>query len=457
MQTAMSGLMAQQRALEVTSQNVANLNTPGYHRQEAVLVSSPSVQIGGSLLSQAGASVGSGVDVLTIRRVQDQFLQRQLWQALGQTARWAMASDGLQQVEQVLAPGTDIDLSTMLNRFFTAWQGLAAHPEEMSARLTVRAEGENLAHTLNDMATKLADVGTQIDFSIEMRVTQINDLSDRLAALNAEIGQAKAEGRAPNDLMDQREEILGQLTTLAGVTNLSNDEATGITNLGGRALVQGNVAFHIQWDAASRQIVWQSDGSAATIASGEIAGLLEVRDGVIPSYLQQLDDIAAALAGAVNSLHNNTLNPNGAVTLTGAPAGDFFNGNTAGSIAVSAAILADAGEIATTGTPGAVGDGSLATQMFNLHQSALIGTQTLNQTAESLVGLVGTATRTAQTNLQASTALQNQVQVQQQAVSGVSLDEEMANLLVYQRAYDASARVLSIADQMLQTLLERLG
>ncbi|HEY3418642.1 MAG TPA: flagellar hook-associated protein FlgK [Armatimonadota bacterium] len=456
-ESALGGLMAQQKAMEVTGQNVANVNTPGYHRQEAVLVSRPTVQIGGSLLTEAGTGIGNGVDATTVRRYQNLFLQRQLLSSEGQTGRWTAMSDSLQQVEQVIAPGQDIDLSSMLDKFFGAWQTLSDNPEEMNNRLTVRTAAVNLTTALNSMASGLSSTQDQISGTLEMRVTTINSLADRMAELNTQIGVAKSEGRAPNDLQDERDQILEQLTTMAGVSNLSNDDTNGIINIGGRALVQGGTAFHVEWDSTGKQLAWETDGAKVNVQSGEIAGLYEVRDSIIPSYLQQLDNIASAMSSAVNNLHNNTLNPSGAVTMYGTPAGNFFTGTTAGGIAVASNILTDAGNIASTSTAGAPGDGSLAKQIFNLHQQPLVGSLTLNQSVESVIGLIGNATSTASTNLKASQALQTQVVNQLQSETGVSLDEEMTNLLIYQRAYDASARVLTIADQMLQTLIEKLG
>jgi len=442
-QTAFSGIRAQQAAMEVASQNVANVNTPGYHRQEAVLQAREAF----------GGVVGSGVDVTTVRRLQDQFLQQQSRLAEGQVGYWSTAHGYLQQVEGVLAPGTDLDLSTMFDQFFNAWQQLADHPEEPSRSDGVRSAAIDLTTTLNSTASKLDALTSELGDSLGSDVTQINTLADKLATLNAQIGAAKAVGTAPNDLLDQREAVLDELASLGGVTSLSTDEGTSIVSLGGRSLVQGSNAHHldVRQGSSGAMVVWAEDGAQANITSGAMASLVELRDKIIPGYKDQLDAMAYALASAVNTLHRN------GVTLDNTAAGDFFSGTTAAGIRVHDDILADSTNIAASRLAGAPGDGGLANEIYALYQQPLVGSQTLNQHAQSLLGQIGHAVRSAEINTDANTAVQQQLYTQEQAVSGVSIDEELTNLITSQRAYDASARVFSIADEMLKTLIERMG
>lgn len=451
--TAMSGLQAQQAALEVTGQNVANVNTPGYHRQEAVLASRPPASSAAGTFTPFGALVGNGVEVTTIRRMQSQYVQQQMQSAQGQVGYWTTTQSNLQQIEATLSPGTGSDLSSMLDSFFTAWQGLASNPEQATLSDGVRAAGINLATALNSAAAQLDTASATIDDNLVSRVDRLNSLADQVADLNAQIAVAKSSGHTANDLQDQRATLMQEMGTLAGVSSLSSDEGSSIVNIGGRPLVQGTEAYHLkvaQGDGGA-QIVWEDDGASAKIQSGEMGALLNVRDQVIPGYTAQLDGLASALATAVNTLHRQGM------VGTGQQAGDFFTGTTAGSIQVSDAIRADASQIASSRVTGVPGDGGLATDIAALSRQALIGKLTLNQSAQYVVGQIGTAVKSAKTNQQANNAALQQYTTQEQAVSGVSLDEEMANLLVYQRAYDASAKVVSVADAMLQTLLEHMG
>lgn len=450
---ALTGIMAHQKAIEVTSNNVANANTPGYHRQEIMLRAMPPYPLAGNPSSPAGGQYGTGVDMYQVRRMQNTYLQQQSRMIQGEIGRWSAMTDGLTQVESILAPGTGKDLSARLDSFFSSWQQLATNPEDDASRLTVRSTGQMLTSALNMAADQLNTAATQAETTLVDSVNQLNTYADHLASLNSQIGMARAEGREPNDLLDERDTIMSEMTQLAGISTLSNaSDGSAITNLGGRALVEGTVAHHLVVDSSSGaiQLTWE-DGAPADVTEGKIGGLYELRDSVIPGYLSQLDQLAGALAGAVNALHNTGM------TTTNTPAGDFFTGTTAGSIRIADDILDDVGNIASTTQADAPGDGTLATLIHNLANSPLIGTQTLNQHAQSLLSQIGQAVQGAQVNYDVNTAMQSQIATHELEASGVSLDEEMANLLIYQRAYDASARVLKAADEMTQIILERLG
>lgn len=441
--TAMNGLRAHQRALDVTAHNVANSNTPGYHRQEAMF----------EALSPVG--VGSGVEVAYVRRLQDSFLAQQARGVDGQAGRWSAARQGLEQIETVLAPGTGLGVSDMLDSFFGAWQDLSTHPETTAAREVVLGNARTLTDALHRAATGLDALGVQLDTAVASDVERVNGLADQIAGLNARIGIAKASGGDANDLLDQRDLIVRDLGTLAGVSSYTPDNGAPVINIGGHTLVEGNIAYHLTYvsDSGGPRVMWEGTSNTAEITSGEIAGRLEVRTTGITTYGNDLDALAQALATSVNNLHAEGFNQDGAAT-----AGyTFFEGATAHSLRVSDTVAADARKIATTRTAGAVGDGRLAGEIANLVRAPLIGSKTLNESLAGMNSEIGTAVQTAKTNAAVSTALSEQMSARQQAAVGVSLDEEMASMLMYQRGYDASARVLQVADEMLRTLLQLVG
>lgn len=450
---ALSGMIAQQKGIEVTSHNVANANTSGYHRQEVVIGTLPPYPGVGNVSSPTGGQYGTGVEVSQVRRLQNTYLQQQSRIVQSDVGYWDAMTDGLTQVETYLAPGTGLDLSSLLDTFFNAWQSLATNPEDTASRLTVRSAAVSLTNSLNTTANQLNTISTQTVSDLTDTVDRLNQLSDNLAALNEQIGMARAEGREPNDYLDERSRVLTEMTQIAGVSVLTpGDDGNIIVNLGGRALVQGSSSEHLTVDtsAGDVQIRW-GDGTQAAITGGKIGALYQLRDTELPAYQAQLDQLAGALATAVNGLHAT------GVTMTNTPAGDFFTGTTAGSIHVADDIINDVSNIASTTQAGAPGDGSLATDIHALCNTALIGTQTLNQYAQSMLSGIGHAVQSAQVNLDANTSLQELISNNEMEASGVSLDEEMANLLVYQRAYDASAQVLKTADEMIQIILDKLG
>ena len=453
--TALSGLQAQTQALDIIGNNVANAQTPGYHRQSPVLTEQQSLPSPGQPYSQGVPSIGGGVSLSGVQATRDVFLMRQSDDLAGQVGRWTLGQQALTQIQSVISPGNNLDLSSQLNTFFSAWQALAANPETLANRTAVQSAGVTVAQTLNSQATQLQTLATQTTGDIATNVNSLNTLADTLGQLNGQIAAAQAAGQQPNDLLDQQETVRNQMAQLAGTTTLSGDISQPITNLGGHVLVEGTNVQHLS--VVNGQIVWANQPTqSATIRSGQIAGQQELLTTVIPAYQTQLDDIAAVLANAVNAQHNNANNSSGSYTANGQPAGDFFTGTTAATIAVSAAIQADPSQIAAAHTATATGDGGVADAIANIANTLLIGNQTVGQAAQGMLGQIGSAVQSAQTNLDTATAMQTQVQTQQSSQFGVSVDEETANLLLYQRGYEASAHVLSVADDMMETLMTQL-
>jgi flagellar hook-associated protein 1 FlgK len=450
--TALTGLVANQRALEVTSHNVANVSTDGYHRQ-VVQLAATTINGEASNLGGFTSALGNGVDVVTVRRMQDVFLQQQTRQSMAQSGRWGSATATLTQLESALSPATDLNLSSMLDNFFNSWQLLANTPEDQVGRLSVRAAGENLARFINSTVDDLNAIIRDVDTNLQSRINEVNNLTESIAKQNIIIVNGNTQGMPVNDILDQRDQAMMELTKLTGATSYTTDDGAAYIGIDGKMLVQGTVPNRIKLvaDSSGAKVVWTDDNTTLKTTTGEIGGLLESRNSIIPTFQSQLDNIAFTLSNSINNLHRQ------GVTLAGETAVDFFSGNTAADIRVSDAIEADVNKITTTRIPGATGDGSLATEISDLYRQPLIGSSTLNQAARAIIGQVGTALQNAKTNADASTALTKQLLTQEKSASGVSLDEELTNMLLYQRSYDASAKVLQTADEMLKTLLDRIG
>ncbi len=450
--TALTGLTANQRALEVTSHNITNVNTDGYHRQSVQLASTT---INGEATNLGGftSTLGNGVDVLTVKRMQDVFLEQQTRQAVAQSGRWSTATSTLTQLETALSPTTDSNLSAMLDKFFNSWQLLANSPEDQVGRLSVRASGENLANYMNSTVDEIDAIIRDTNNNLQSTVNQVNDLTATIAKQNVLITNGKSQGMPVNDLMDQRDQSLLELTKLTGATSYSTDDGAAYVGIDGKMLVQGSIPNKIAVvaNASGSKIIWADDNTTLNISTGEIGGLLESRNSMVPSFISQLDSIAFTVSNAINNLHTQGITSNGNTNI------NFFTGNTAADIHVSDVVEADVNKITTTRIAGAMGDGSLAAEISDLYRQPLIGNATLNQSARAIIGQVGTALQNAKTNSDASVALTKQLITQEKSTSGVSLDEELTNMLVYQRSYDASAKVMQVADEMIKTLLDRIA
>jgi flagellar hook-associated protein 1 FlgK len=429
LQTALRGLTAAQAAIDTTSHNIANANTPGYSRQQAVLTESPTMTL--PSLSVGGGNdiqLGTGVDVNQISRIRNQFLDIQYRAQNGNTSNASTQTTILNQVQTGLGEPSANGLSTQLQKFWSAWNNLSnstSGTSSAAARQSVLDAGTTVAQSLNALDHQMATVQSQTAQQYQTLTAspngQVQNYAKQLASLNAEISQQQAAGSSPNDLMDQRDQILDSLSSLANVS--VTDQGNGMVgvNFGDAAspLVSGTT---VNWP--------QTLTSAAGGQLGALLGLSDSTNGQIQSYRNTLDTIANQLIGSVNSLQ---------------PTSPFFSGNSASTVAVSAT----ANSIQTSSTSNPTGN-DLAVQISQLAGG------TADQSYATFVAKVGNDTAAAQGTQATGTSLLQAINGQRQSVSGVSLDEEMTNLITFQRAYQASARVMNAIDTTLDTLINQM-
>ena len=441
---AMSGLRAQQQAMDITAHNIANASTPGYHRQQVVL------QTGGSRSMQ----IPTGVMVDTIRRMQSDYVDRQVRTAHDWLGDWEYKKETLQQVEAVLSEPGELGLSTYLNRFWNAWEELSASPESQPARMAVVESGVALSDRFHALSQSLRDIQLGADQGIVDNTAKINQLAREVSVLNEQISRAAAGGYPPNDLLDQRDVLLDELSTLAGIQISGASEGELMICLSGKTLVQGVHVNEISVQTGPggwSQLVWAEDGSPVEITGGQVAGQLQIRDETIAGYIQSLDQIAQTVADRVNALHST------GKTADGSPAGNFFlTGATASTIQVESGLIANPSGVATSATDNP-GDNQLALAIAAIQGEALIDNQTIGTAYSGLVGAIGSHSREAISRCDAYTLSFDQLNAQRESVSGVSLDEEMLDMVKFQQAYAASARVVTVINEMIDVIINRMG
>jgi len=564
---AASSLKAQQRALDVVSHNISNVNTPGYSRQSAEIVTQAPDNI-------AGLNLGRGINVSNIRRTVDPIINQALLNNSSQLAYWNTTQKGLSAVENVFGSLQSTGLASALDDFFLSWKQLGNNPQDNGLKVNVRAKSSVLADSLSNMKQQLGAEQGYVDSNINQSITKANQILDNIASLNtqiqrAETGSKGAIGQA-NDLRDLRDQAVRDLSTLIPVQEVNtSDGSLMLQTLNGNLLVQDNTARHLARGTAGignfANIVIQGTNSTIdnALQGGDIGGMINLRDNKLDSYIQQIDSIAANLIFSVNQVHANgasasrytglsaQLNSNAALALddaaqtapfasqiqsgsfklhvydnTGAatPAGgtaitvtaglttmndiatainavagvsaainatgqltisaaagntitlsgdssnilaayeinSFFHGSTAGSIALSSAIQANAAAIntgqvnpATSGIN--LGDNTAALAILGLQNSALSidGTPTasLHERTTSLSTLYGTDASVAVQQKDYRAAESESLQNQRQAISGVNTDEELISMIKFQRAYEASAKVITTTNQMLDSLM----
>ncbi|HLL92661.1 MAG TPA: flagellar hook-associated protein FlgK [Solirubrobacteraceae bacterium] len=425
LQTALSGLLAEQQALDVTGSNIANANTEGYSRETAVLQPDPPLEIPAlSALTGQGAQLGTGVNVATITRIRNTYLDAQYRTQNSALSSATTQSEELQQAQSAFNEPSSAGIASQLSAFWNSWNSLASSPTSEAAKEGVVSAGQQLANTINALSAQLTTISTQAGeqyTALTGASGEVQDLANQIAQLNGQIKLAEEAGQKPNDMLDRRDLLLDKLSTLAQVTVTEQPDHTDTVSFGDAAkpLVEGTT---VNWPQALTES-----------AGGKLGALLGLTapGGALTSYKTALDGVAETLASTVNALHVST---------------PFFAGKTAATLAVAVT----AAQVQASGTK-APGGNEVAQAIAALRGGAA------EQAYSALVEKVGSGVKTAkddETNLQTTvTAISNQ----RQSVSGVSLDEEMTNLISFQRGYQASARTLTAMDEMLETLIEHTG
>jgi flagellar hook-associated protein 1 FlgK len=425
LQTALSGLLAEQQALDVAGHNIANANTEGYSRETAVLEPNQPIVIPAlSTRTGQGGQLGTGVSVATYARIRNAYLDAQYRTQNSSLSGATIQAEELAQAQAAFNEPSSSGISSQLSAFWSAWSSLANSPTSEAAKQGVVAAAQQLSTTFNQLSAQLSTISSQANqqyASLTGPSGQVQDYANQIAQLNGQIKLAEGAGQQPNDMLDRRDLLLDKLSSLAQITVTRQPDDTDTVSLGDAAkpLVEGTA---VNWP--------QTLTAAAGGQLGALLGLLSPT-GALSGYGTALDEVATTLAATVNALHTDT---------------PFFSGTTAATLSV--AVTAAQVQTSSTNTPGG---NDVALAIADLRGGAA------DEGYSALIEKVGSSVKNAedeQANFKTTTtAIGNQ----RQSVSGVSLDEEMTNLISFQRGYQASARTLTAMDSMLETLIEHTG
>jgi len=435
----MQALEATEAALNATSNNIANSNTPGYTREVVQLSADP--------MTDAGDEVsGGGVSMDGLQSIRDELLNLQIQQQTSLQSSADAQSSSLQQIQSYFT-SNGVDIASALTAFSSSLAQLSAAPGSSAAQQGVLSEGQSLANAFNTTANGLTSAQSAADGQVTQTVAQINTLSSQIAQLNGQLSQLTAAGQDGGTVEDQRDQLVQQLSSLTGISVTQNAGGETITTGNGSPLVMGSQSFSLQTTTGSdgMQHVLDSNGNDITssIQGGTLGGAIQVRDQVIPGLLGQLNTLATQFATAFNTAQAQGYDSNG-------NAGQAFfsvpSGTTGAAAGISVALtLPSQVAVSSDGSSGSNGNvANLSAALTN----ALPSGQTVAGGYASLVFQVGNAASNASTQ---STAIgQNLLQLtnQQGSVSGVSIDEETTNLIRYQTAYEAAARIVSTIQQL---------
>lgn len=456
-------LQTQQSGVEVTGQNLANVNNPAYARQRLQIQTSLTLQ------SQIGP-IGTGAEAVTVEQLRNALLDGQIRSEESVGGYWLAQQNGLQNAQITLSEYLDrsansvdgtsnsssignLGLSSALTSLFNAFQSVATSPTSLADKQALISQAQTLATRFNNVTEGLTGLRDLLNASLTNDVNAANQLLTDIANLNDQIAKAELpfNGKA-NDLRDLREQKLEALAKLVDFETVTAPDGTFGISIGGVEFVSGkNVIDRLatlgrtgEFGGPNEIVVASANSQAAlTVRGGSMAGTIDVRDVTLAQFGTDLDTLASALITEVNALH-----------ATGATGANFFEGTNAANIRVNADLISDPSQF-QAGVAGEAGDNSIALALAKLSskQIAGLGNSTINDYYGRLTGRFGQDLANANTQVSNYQTVSAALLRQRDSISGVSIDEEMANLLTYQKAYQASAKIVTTVDEMLDIVL----
>lgn len=450
-------LSTYRQAIDTTGHNLANVNTPGYTRQRLVVETTTSEN--GTM-----GSVGTGAEAVKIVRLQNEYANKQIQVESSIEGSLTVKHDALQQaltslqesIDRNGASGTSTQgISQGLADFFAAAQSLSTNPSSIAERQVLIQQAQELAAKFNAVDSRLATLQQSLNDRVAVDTGQANALLADIANLNEAIvsDEVLSDGYA-NDLRDTRQNKLEALSKLVKIDVAEQIDGSVNVSVAGNLLVEGRLVqgtletFDAGGGALSLRIAGQANPLSLT--EGSIQGAIAVRDGQLATLRTEINSLAASFITEVNQVHS------AGFSLTGSTGANFFVGANAGDIAVNDALRRDPALVQAAGVSGEAGNNTVALAIANLgnQANAALNNQTFSNRQSQIVLSLGQELSNARNELEDQSAISQFIRNQRDAVSGVSVDEEMSNLIMFQKAFQASARLISMTDEMLATIIE---
>lgn len=443
LEVARRGMATGRTGMDITGHNVANASTPGYTRQRAEQAAEFPYTLPSLGKPVIALQMGTGVLVEQIKRIRDVFLDGQIRVETSSLGAWQAQNDALSEIETIFMEPSENGLNTLLANFWASWQELSKNPENNPLRTNLVQNAVSLASGFNHIYSQLETVRSNLNQLMQINVNDINTKAQQIANLNTQIVNIIAAGDQPNDLMDRRDLLLDELAKL---TNYS------VTDLGNGAISIDIGSFNLLDGATQTVTPLTIPLNWADVTNGALYGINAVLNK-LQSYEDDLDTLADNFINEINALHTAGFD------LSGAAGTNFFNGAGASGIVVNPAIEADVNLVAAGLNPGVAGDGSNALRIAQLQNTviAALGNSTFDNYYKNLIAKLGINAQESARMVESQQALVDQLTNRKESISGVSMDEEMTNLIQYQYAYQGAARVVTILDSLLDTLINRMA
>lgn len=478
---ATSGLFASQRSLDVTSHNISNTNTEGYSRQRTLQRASTPIY------GSTSGVLGTGVETYDVIRMRSQYLDQKYWGQNKSYHEWRVKQEHLEQVEGIFNEPSNTGIRVVMDEFFLALEELSKKSGDATCREAVVEKANMLATTINRNGREIVNAIRDANFAVKSKVSEINSLSEQIANLNKHIFNFELGGNKANDLRDQRNVLLDQLSSIVNITvsempgpngnnymdvkiggitlinhisfnKLATQDKTAAEDVLGIEKLGGGKISKVVWDGVQDQEV--------KIESGELKGLLEMRDGDgqgfnyrgLPYYLIRLNEFAEGFTTSFNTQHRQ------GIDYEGNPGQNFFYEDPDGinciNFKVSSDIIENYNEIAASSSnDGESNNGNMLLLIALRNSKSMFSsiTGTPDDYVKSILSTLAVDSSQAERMATNAQSLVDQTDNSRLSESGVSLDEEMANMVKFQQAYNASARMVTTLDEIMNTTVNRLG
>ncbi|RKD32330.1 flagellar hook-associated protein FlgK [Thermohalobacter berrensis] len=489
--TAISGLFASQKSLYTTNHNISNANTEGYSRQKAVQHAADPLTLPGI------GMLGTGTEITEIKRIRDSYIDYKYWSENSSLGEWQVKRDTLVNIENIFNEPSDSSFRQYLDEFFNSLETLSTDPSSYAHRSLVKEKAVALTNHLNETVNRLYSLQKELNFGVKTKIKQVNDIAGQIRNLNDQIYRLEIDGTKANDLRDRRALLVDKLSKIVNV-QVSENSGKYRVSIGGIALVDHVNISKIKYPPPTTdnkfnpkeklyKVEWET-GETVDLKGGELKALLDLRDGEgegniyrgVPFYIKRLDEFAQKLAEKMNEVHsdgwglNNTtgtflFTAHGKKTSDYTDLSELLDEIRAENISLSGDIksnsdyiAASSANIAAASNPDGVKNNENALELIELREDKnFFDTTTPQGTPDDFIKAVlsnfAVDSQHANRMEENQDAIMANIKQKRESKSGVSIDEEMSNMVKFQHSYNAAAKMITTIDEIYEVTINRLG
>ncbi len=440
---AKSSLFAHQQALAVTSANLANANNPAYTRQVVMFGSTPPD-------NRATFSFGTGVAVNDVIRLRNNVTDIQIRNNNQKYYEADKKSMVLKQVETLFSEPSEYGLSNLMTTYFNSFDELAVDPQSTPLRTNVVQSAQAISEKVKSIYQGIKQTRSDVRADARNIVSTVNKLVEQIHIANKQIYEASVVGQYSNDLIDQRDAMLDELSQYVNINVNIDENNVANVSIGGVFATDGlhNVQFKLTQEGENLYLVNEEGSGRVSLSGGSLNGLIDLFNEELPGQISDLESIINAFMENVNEIHRQ------GYTITDPPETglDFFSGFENGELTINEDIVNDPYNIAVS-EDGSSGNSKIALMMAELKNQEILNGKTLSDNYSDYISGIANEINLQEQNAESYSLVLNQLNLQKMEYSGVSTDEEMINVMQYQRSYDAAAKLINVADELLETLL----